>query len=292
MNSKLFKRYVSKFSGIVPSLFCILFFLFLSVTASVAKEPLLLKKYSNQNVTGWLMSEKLDGIRAIWTGSQLVTRRGNVIAAPKWFLDALPPFSIDGELWTKRGDFEHIQSIVMKDSPGDDWKEISYNIFDAPDQPGGLIARLGHLRNWQKIHQISHLKIIPQIKCRGDEHLQQFQKQIENIGGEGVVVRDPKALYNHGRSATALKVKSFDDDECRVVGHNKGNGKYRNLLGSIDCKMADGKLFRIGSGFSDAERENPPPIGSLVTYKHQGWTANGLPRFPVFLRTRIIEKNQ
>jgi len=59
---------------------------------------LLLKVYTDQNVTGWVMSEKLDGIRAYWDGKRLLTRSGKVIHAPDWFLKDYPPFAIDGEL--------------------------------------------------------------------------------------------------------------------------------------------------------------------------------------------------
>jgi len=79
---------------------------------------LLLKPYDGaQDVSGWLMSEKLDGIRAVWDGEQLTTRKGNPIHAPDWFIADLPPFAIDGELWTKRNDFSNISSIVRQSVP-------------------------------------------------------------------------------------------------------------------------------------------------------------------------------
>lgn len=76
------------------------FFLLLIPFLLLADKPnmMLLKTYKDQNITGWVMSEKLDGIRAYWDGKQLLTRKGNAIHAPKWFSKNYPPFEIDGEL--------------------------------------------------------------------------------------------------------------------------------------------------------------------------------------------------
>jgi DNA ligase-1 len=51
-------------------------------------------------------------------------------------------------------------------------------------------------------------------------------------------------------------------------------------------RASDGTEFKIGSGFTDAERENPPDIGSSVTYKYHGFYASGIPQFPVYVRIR------
>ena len=55
---------------------------------------------------GWLMSEKLDGVRCLWDGKKMYTRNGNSFYPPDYFLKSLPSdLALDGELWTKRGDF-------------------------------------------------------------------------------------------------------------------------------------------------------------------------------------------
>jgi len=228
------------------------------------------------------MSEKLDGIRAYWNGKNLLSRGGHIIYAPKWFIKDYPPFEIDGELWSKRGDFENISSIIRDKNPSQKWKEIKHYIFEAPNTNGNLFQRLNKVKSYES----NIIKIIPQIKIKNKSHLQSFLKNIENNGGEGVVIRDPKAPYINKRTSKALKVKTFQDTECKVLGYTKGKGKFSNVIGAIKCQLNNGIKFKIGSGLSNKERINPPKIGELITFKHQGWTKYKKPRFPIFLRIR------
>jgi DNA ligase-1 len=251
-----------------------------------AQKPnlMLLKVYKDQNITGWVMSEKLDGIRAYWDGKKLLTRNGNIIYAPKWFTKDYPPFEIDGELWSRRGDFENISSIVRDKIPSEEWKEIKHYIFEVPNAKGGLFKRLAKV----KAYESNTIKIIPQISIRDKNHLQQFLMNIESKKGEGVVVRDPKSLYIAKRTNKALKVKTFLDKECKIIAHNGGHGKFEGILGSITCVLDNNTTFKIGSGFTVEERKNPPSIGSIVTFKYKEFTKYGKPRFPVFLRIRDV----
>ena len=247
-----------------------------------APQLLLLKTYSDENITGWYMSEKLDGIRAYWNGKQLLSRNGNVIYAPAYFTKDLPPFELDGELWSRRGEFEYISSIVRDKVPSSKWKEIRYNIFEVPNQEGNLTTRLLHVKPFES----KYLHVIEQIKIRDALHVKTFNKKVLDLGGEGIVVRDGSIAYINKRTSKALKIKPFTDAECRVVGYTKGKGKYLNEMGALVCELSSTKEIKIGSGFSDEERKNPPLIGSLITFKYQGFTKNGVPRFPVYLRVR------
>jgi len=242
----------------------------------------LLERYKDQNLSGWVMSEKLDGIRAYWDGKQLLSRNGKPFSPPSWFTQNYPPFPIDGELWSKRGDFEHIASIVQDQTPSEQWREIKHYIFEVPYAKGNLSMRLAILKPYQ--NDVIH--IIPQIPIQNHAHLQTFFKEIESKGGEGVVVRDPTQPYIDKRTNTALKVKSFDDTECNLTGYTQGKGKYTGMVGALQCVLSSKITFKIGSGLTDALRKNPPPIGSSITFKHQGFTKYGKPRFPVFLRVR------
>jgi len=252
-----------------------------------AQKPdlLLLKVYKDQNISGWVMSEKLDGIRAYWDGKHLISRGGKIIYAPKWFIKDYPPFAIDGELWSKRGNFENISSIVRDKIPSEKWREIKHYIFEVPNAKGGLFERLAKVKPYEG----KYIRIIPQKYVKNKEELQKFLKSVEKLGGEGVVVRDPDAPYINKRTSKALKVKSFKDTECEVVKVLKGKGKYSDTMGSIECKLPNGILFKIGSGFSDAQRENPPQLGDRVTFKYKEMTKYGKPRFPVFLRVRDVK---
>jgi DNA ligase-1 len=258
-------------------------YILLAVSFLFAKpDVMLLKVYKDQNITGWVMSEKLDGVRAYWDGKHLFTKNGNVINAPKWFLAGYPPFAVDGELWTKRGDFENISSIVLDKKPGIGWKNIKHMIFDVPDAKGGLFERLVKLKPYEN----GVIKIIPQIRIQSKEHLKKFFNEVVKHGGEGVVIRDPDAKYERKRSSKILKLKPFKDDECEVVGYTEGKGKYKGLTGALKCRLKDGRIIKIGSGLSLKERKNPPKTGDIITFKYTSFTKNGLPRFPVFLRVR------
>lgn len=240
----------------------------------------------NQDVAGWLMSEKLDGIRGYWTGKQLLTRQGRVIHAPAWFTENFPPFELDGELWRRRNDFSFVQQTVLDTIPSTQWREITYNIFEVPGADGDFSTRLDKAGQWFGTHPATHVRIIEQIECQGADHLNAFLEDIQSMGGEGVVVKDPTLPFQTGRSAHVLKVKNFSDMEGTVIAHNPGKGKFEGMLGSLTLRLENGIQFKLGTGFTLAQRKSPPPIGSSVTFKYHGFTRNGVPRFASFMRVR------
>ena len=264
-------------------------------------ELLKLSEYKGQNVSGWLASEKLDGVRAYWDGRNLLSRNGKILAVPEGWSTYFPPFAIDGELYTARGEFEKIQSIVMDKTPNEvAWSEIKFYVFDVPEASGGLLERLSELEKFilQNPQAGQNLNIIKQVKVKDNAEFEAFAEAVIAKGGEGAVVREPNAPYERKRSKNALKYKKFKDAECEVTEVNAGTGKYTGLMGSVTCKSLGaagsntgeqipyGVTLTVGSGFSDEERANPPKIGSVITYKYQNLTAKGLPRFPIFLRVR------
>ncbi|WP_169753216.1 DNA ligase [Campylobacter mucosalis] len=259
--------------------FFVAFLLFFSLCFG---EFLGLSVYKDQNISNWLVSYKLDGIRAYWDGKNLLSRNGKIINAPAKFIKNLPPFELDGELFLKNGEFEKTQSIIMDKSPNlEAWSEITYHVFDVPKAKGGLLERLSVLS------ENDIVKIIKQTPIKDKNELMKFYQNALNLGYEGVVLREPNAPYEFKRSKNALKFKPFFDAECEVVSINKGSGKFKDVMGSVSCKdLKTAKTFKIGSGFSDFNRVNPPKIGQIITYKYQNLTAKGLPRFPTFLRFR------
>jgi DNA ligase-1 len=242
----------------------------------------LLKSYKEQNISGWVMSEKLDGIRAYWNGNELISRGGKKIYAPEWFVKGFPKFELDGELWTKREDFENIASIVRDKVPSKAWREVNYYIFEVPHAKGSLFERLEKVKPFEN----KSIHILPQIKIKDKKHLENFHNDLEKKGTEGVVVRNPNMPYIAKRTSTALKIKRFHDAECEVIGHTEGKGKYKEVIGALKCRLKNGIIFKIGTGLSDKERQNPPQIGEFVTFKYQNLTKYGKPRFPVYLRVR------
>ena len=232
------------------------------------------------------MSEKLDGIRGYWDGNRMYTRKGIPLHPPTWFIKNFPPFPLDGELWSKRGDFEFIQTVVMDQIPGEEWKQITYNIFEVPNEKGDFFSRLNKAHTWFETHKNSYARIIPQVLIKEKSNMETFLKKIESMDGEGVIIKNPDMPYHTGRSPHILKIKNFQDMEGVVVGINKGKGKYKNIMGSITVTLENGTTFKLGTGFTDKVRHAPPQPGSTVTFKYYGLTKNGIPKFASFLRVR------
>jgi len=252
-------------------------------------EALTLQKaniYTDENISGWLMSEKLDGIRAFWDGKHLLTRKGNLLHAPKYFTKNFPSFELDGELWTKRGDFENIQSIVLDEVPSAKWSEIKYMIFEVPHAKGDFTSRLAHAKDYIDEYRLGHVEIIEQKRCENQAELNSFLESAISKGGEGVMIKDASKNYFEGRSSSILKVKKAQDTEARVIGYKDGNGKFNGMMGSLQVELENGVQFFLGSGFSDEERKDPPAIGDTVTLKHYGFTKYGKPKFASFMRVR------
>lgn len=268
----------------------IIFALLVLLNFAFSLDLLRLSEFKDQNVSGWLASEKLDGVRAYWDGENLLSRQGKRLNAPQSFTKNFPKFALDGELYAKGLKFEEIQASVMDKQPDEKaWSRLKFHVFDVPEASGGLLERLSELEKFilQNPQAGQNLKIIKQVKVKDNAEFEAFAEAVIAKSGEGAVVREPNAAYERGRSQNVLKYKKFNDAECVVVAHKVGQGKFSGLLGSVVCEnLSDKKRFKIGSGFSDKERANPPKIGSVITYKYQNLTAKGLPRFPVFLRVR------
>ena len=248
-----------------------------------AEDLLLAREYQQQDVRGWAMSEKLDGVRAFWDARQLLSRNGYAFTPPPDFTRDFPPFAVDGELYSGRGQFEQI-SAAVRSSRGD-WSKLKLHVFDVPEAKGNLYERLVVWQRWLDDHPQARIVCIPQRPVEDVAQVQRFLRQVEAGGGEGVMLRDPNAAYQGGRSDQLLKVKSRHDAECTVTAHHPGKGRHAGRLGAFGCRNEHGE-FRIGSGLSDAERSNPPPVGTVITYRYRGFTAKGMPRFPTYVRVR------
>ena len=258
---------------------------------TVAAEPpaiLLAGVYRNQvDVSQYLVSEKLDGVRAIWDGQTLRFRSGKTINAPGWFVDGLPKRPLDGELWLGRGSFERLSGIVRREIPGDaEWRQVRYMIFELPGAPGTFAERVALI--WETVGQagLPWLKAVEQLPAVKHENLQKHMQAVVKAGGEGLMLHRADALYETGRSDTLLKMKPWDDAEAVVIGHQPGKGKYHGMLGALQVRADDGREFALGTGFTDQQRRDPLPIGTTVTYRYRDLTRNGMPRFASFLRVR------
>jgi DNA ligase-1 len=239
-----------------------------------------------REISGWLMSEKLDGVRGYWDGKQLWSKNGTLFQPPQAFVADLPPFALEGELWGGRGSFAATAAVVQRLDDPAGWMQLRFGIFDAPQAPGPFSRRIELASAWFAAHPSAHAFVIPQQPVEDRNALRRELARIERLGGEGLIVRDPEAEYLAGRRPEILKVKSFEDGEAMVIGHLPGQGRNAGLLGALLVERPDGTRFKIGTGFSNEQRRNPPPLGTTITFKHHGHYRSGLPKFPVFLRIR------
>ena len=238
-------------------------------------------------VQQYWVSEKLDGVRGRWDGEHLWTRGGHRINAPAWFTRGWPVVQMDGELWIGRGQFERTSATVRTARPEDTyWRDMRFMVFDLPAHPGPFEARLVALRREVRGAGVPWLRAVPQVRVADARALEQRLDEVEARGGEGLMLHHRDSIYRNGRSELLVKYKRHDDAEARVIAHLPGKGKYEGMTGSLLVERADGVRFRLGSGLSDAQRAEPPPLGAWVTYRHDGFTSKGLPRFARFLRVR------
>ena len=259
-------------------------------SAESAPPPVMLANIyrPDAKLADYWVSEKLDGVRGYWDGEKLLTRGGNRINAPGWFTAGWPKISMDGELWVGRGKFAETVSIVLHQTPDDaGWRKIRFMVFDLPTHPGAFTERNEALKTLLSGVPLPWVRQVEQIKAADHVRLRAMLDRVVKNGGEGLMLHRGGSLYRAGRSDDLLKLKPYQDAEARVIGHLPGKGKYSGMLGALLVETAEGLQFRIGTGFSDADRANPPPLGSWVTYRFTGLNEkSGIPRFARFMRLR------
>ena len=246
--------------------------------ASVFSEPV--------EVQNYLVSEKLDGIRTRWTGTELLTRNGHRLHAPAWFIAGWPAVPLDGELWSARGAFEDIASVVMSSTPDKRWQTITMMVFDWPEPDTPFYQRAEYIARLTEQVNSRYLKPVLQFRLGSQQQLEQKLDEVVSAGGEGLMLHHRLAPYRDGRNHQLLKMKRYSDDEAQVIAITPGKGQFSGMMGALVVRTRTGVQFRLGSGFSLAQRRQPPQIGTWVTFKHYGFTRRGIPRFASFLRIR------
>lgn len=243
-----------------------------------------------QSPKGFLVSEKYDGVRGVWDGKVLRFRSGRVVAAPAWFVAALPPVALDGELWIGRGQFDRLSGLVRQQVPDDDlWRLVSYRIFDAPQHSGTFAERVRFVQTTLAAADVAWLKPVAHETVSSADALKARLQSVLALGGEGLMLHRADAVWQAGRNDALYKYKHEVDAEAQVVGHVPGQGRLTGMTGSLLVQMPSGQRFALGSGLTDALRRKPPPVGAWVTYRYRGYTPSGLPRFASFVRVRESE---
>lgn len=245
--------------------------------ANIYKEGIDLRKY--------MVSEKLDGVRAYWNGKNFISKSGRIIRTPKWYLSKMPKQHLDGELWIARKKFEEISAAARTKVPNDKlWKTIKYMIFDMPQHSGDFNQRIEAAKQLVAKLKSKNIQVIKQFKITDHKALTNKLNKIVKAGGEGLMLRKIKSPYQAKRNNNLLKLKAYKDDEARVLSLIPGKGKFKGMMGSLIVKNKAGEKFKIGTGFTHKERKNPPKVGDIITYKYHGRTKKNKPKYPSFVR--------
>lgn len=273
---------------------CLLGLLVLSLSpgaliAKATQAPALLLAETYQpsiKLSDYWVSEKYDGYRAYWNGTHLLSRQGNIFHAPAWFTQKFPAQRLDGELWLGRQRFESLASIVTQTTPHKDWSKVRFMVFDLPDSDEVFDQRLETLAKIIKTDTSPYLSLVAQTKYSSHQQLFQQLDKLVAQGGEGLMLHHGQSKYRAGRSTDLLKLKPLEDAEATVLKHQLGKGKYKGMMGALLVELPNGLRFRIGTGFSDQQRQSPPSIGAVITFQYSGLTKRGIPRFARFKRVR------
>jgi DNA ligase-1 len=246
-----------------------------------------------RDLSGWFWNEKLDGVRAIWDSRRgLISRNGIAFTSPGSFTCTLPKgVLLDGELWIDRGMFHDVVSVIRTRSS---WTPlVKYKVFDVWSpyiRDLGYRDRIEWLQNEPFFKELDdHISLVDSKPLiRGDPvEVALLLESVLALGGEGLILRDPNGKYECGRKApnksSILKVKPFLDEEAQVLRVSLNYGRK----GSVTVRDRRGRVFKIGSGFGELDAQNPPSVGSIITF---GYTSRnpdtGTPRFPRYIRTR------
>jgi len=262
-----------------------------NIPESQIPELLLAQDYApGVSPAAYFVSEKLDGVRAIWDGKILRFRSGKVINAPAWFTAKFPAQALDGELWMGRHQFDPISAATRRVIPDDDeWHQISYQVYELPNGFGNFADRLTAMKLVVDKAAVPWLNVLAQFSVTDEDELQSTLTRYVELGAEGLMLHRKDAVWQTGRSDVLLKLKMALDADATVIAHEPGKGKYQGVLGALLLEMPNGIRFRLGTGFSDEQRRFPPEVGSTVTYRYRDLTPQGVPKFANFLRIRHEE---
>ena len=245
---------------------------------------------ADMDLAGYLVSEKFDGVRAIWDGRSLRFRCGRAIAAPSCFTAGWPDTALDGELWGGRGRFDVTSASARRSAPDDaQWRALRLMVFDLPGSAGSFAQRAARIETLVHASASSALVAVDQRVMADRAALRQRLDSVVRGGGEGLVLHRADAPWAAGRSTAVRKLKPLQDAEAQVLACEAGHGRLAGLMGALRLRNLSGVEFRIGTGFTDEQRRHPPAVGSWITYTHRGHTPSGVPRFASYWRAAEVD---
>lgn len=254
----------------------------------------------------WCVEPKLDGLRMVVKDGIAYTRNGRTIDSVGHILEELKPFGnfvFDGEIMGVVN-FDEDSGKIRKKGEGPNLS-LKYNIFDVirRDQWNDKKTTLTRDRKmilsamfnpeltheaagFKYIHCVPHTVLVDPTT----EKLFETRDMYIKMGYEGAMLKDLNSPYIFKRSDSVLKLKDFKDADGRIVDTFEGRGKHKGRLGGVIAEF-EGVLTRVGSGFTDAQRDDlwkrkSEIIGKMIEVQYQNKTVDGTLRFPVMVRFR------
>jgi DNA ligase 1 len=144
-------------------------------------------------------------------------------------------------------------------------------------------------------------ELIDLREAAGQARFKQINQEAIDGGYEGIMIKDPNAVYECKRSVAWLKLKPFIEVSLEVTDVEEGTGRNQGRLGAVVCSgVDDGReiVVNVGSGFTDSDRDQfwgnrDALIGQIVEVRADAVTQNQdgtySLRFPRFLRFRGLE---
>lgn len=257
----------------------------------------LAKKYNpdKHDVLGWWVSEKVDGVRALWCPERkgFFSRSNKPLNVPPSWLDMMADVDVrlDGEFFMGRGRFQQCVSAVRKKAPTEEqFAGVRYVVFDAITE-GQFEARMVKAMAYidgigdERVYFLKHTRVTDMnlVGVRYTETLA--------LGGEGLMFRNGGVGYEMKRSGHLLKWKDEIDGTAVVTGMDPGQGKHEGRAGALVCVDDEtGVVFRVGTGLSDEEREwwqqyleeCGATEQSRIRWRAMERTRDGIPRHPSY----------
>lgn len=242
---------------------------------------------------------KLDGVRCMADNEDEITltSRGglpwtevpHIISELESILDS--GTVLDGELYIHGHTFQEITRLVKKNRP--ESSEIEYHVYDIPTVKGNSdLTWIKRKLALEKLKLTGKVVLVPSYEANSYEEVMKYHDLFVSQGYEGAIVRSHDGTYLYGyRSSSLLKVKKFDDAEFKVVGYDKGVGRYANSVIWV-CHTEEGSEFRVNHKCSITEKEKflkdvKKYIGKWLKVKFFGRSEDNHPRFPVGLAFRL-----
>jgi ATP-dependent DNA ligase len=209
---------------------------------------------------------------------------------------------LDGELYNHdlKDNFEKLISLIRKETPQGDYKDIQFHIYDVIDTKLSQESRNFFLQKmWDFIGAdglgTTYLKKIVGLLIPNEARAETALNEFLDLGYEGLMLRNKEGLYANKRSYDLQKFKKFDDAEFKIVGVEEGRGKLRGHAAAMVCETSDGTKFKAKldgcTGYlKDLLEDDSLWEGKSLTVKYQGLTGkNQVPRFPVGKAIRDYE---